>query len=167
MNELLDVIRSKKAVLFDLDGTLVDSMWMWYQIDVEYLGRFGLACPPDLQRNIEGMSFSETAVYFKETFGLPDSLEEIKQAWIDMSIEKYRTQVPLKKGAGRFLEFLKESGIQAGIATSNGREMVDAVLNSLGIAPFFQVIATGCGAGCLKNPLLFPGGGYGLPGGSR
>ena len=59
MNELLDVIRSKKAVLFDLDGTLVDSMWMWYQIDVEYLGRFGLACPPDLQRNIEGMSFSE------------------------------------------------------------------------------------------------------------
>lgn len=144
MNELLDVIRRKKAVLFDLDGTLVDSMWMWYQIDVEYLGRFGLACPPDLQRNIEGMSFSETAVYFKETFGLPDSLEEIKQAWIDMSIEKYRTQVPLKKGAGRFLEFLKESGIQAGIATSNGRDMVDVVLDALKIRSCFQVVVTAC-----------------------
>lgn len=141
---LLDIIRTKKAVLFDLDGTLVDSMWMWHQIDVEYLGRFGLSCPPELQRNIEGMSFSETAVYFKETFCLPDSLDEIKQAWIDMSIEKYRSQVPLKKGAGRFLEFLKESGIRAGIATSNGRDMVDVVLDALEIRPYFQVVTTAC-----------------------
>lgn len=143
-SSLLELVRTKKAVLFDLDGTLVDSMWMWYQIDVEYLGRFGLACPPDLQRKIEGMSFSETAVYFKETFHLPDTLEEIKQAWIDMSIEKYRTQVPLKKGAGRFLEFLRKSGIRAGIATSNGRDMVDVVLDALKIRPYFQVVTTAC-----------------------
>ena len=141
---LPDLIRMKKAVLFDLDGTLVDSMWMWHQIDVEYLGRFGISCPPDLQRNIEGMSFSETAVYFKETFCLPDSLYEIKQAWIDMSVEKYRSQVPLKKGAGRVLEFLKRSGILAGIATSNGRDMVDVVLDALDIRSYFQVVTTAC-----------------------
>ena len=58
-----------KAVLFDLDGTLVDSMWMWGAIDVEYLGRHGLTvCPGGLQQAIEGMSFSETAAYFKEQF---------------------------------------------------------------------------------------------------
>ena len=59
-----------KAVIFDLDGSLVDSMWMWYQIDVEYLGRFGLAVPDGLQKSIEGLSFSETAVYFKNRFGI-------------------------------------------------------------------------------------------------
>lgn len=137
-------LNRKKAVIFDLDGTLVDSMWMWKQIDIEYLGRFGYTCPPKLQKEIEGMSFSETAVYFKETFQIPDSLDEIKQAWIDMSIEKYRREVPLKKGVRRFLDYLKGNGIRAGIATSNGRAMVDVVLNSLEIEPYFQVITTAC-----------------------
>ncbi len=141
---LLPKIAAKKAILFDLDGTLVDSMWMWHEIDVEYLGRFGYDCPPELQKVIEGMSFTETAVYFKERFRIPDSLEQIKQAWIDMSIEKYRMEVPLKKGARRFLEYLRQSGIRAGIATSNGRDMVDAVLEALEITSFFQVIITAC-----------------------
>ena len=68
------MLQNKKAVIFDLDGTLVDSMWMWKAIDIEYLGRYGLDLPPTLQKDIEGMSFSETAVYFKETFQIPESL---------------------------------------------------------------------------------------------
>ena len=144
MNKIVRLLQHKDAVIFDLDGTLVDSMWMWKQIDIEYLGRFGYTCPPELQKEIEGMSFSETAVYFKETFQIPDSLDEIKQAWIDMSIEKYRREVPLKKGVRRFLDYLKGNGIRAGIATSNGRAMVDVVLNSLEIEPYFQVITTAC-----------------------
>lgn len=139
-----ELLKGKEAVIFDLDGTLVDSMWMWKQIDIEYLGRFGYECPPQLQKEIEGMSFSETAVYFKEKFQIPDSLEEIKQCWVDMSIEKYRCQVPMKKGGRRFLSYLKENGFRAGIATSNGRAMVDAVLHSLDMEAFFQVITTAC-----------------------
>lgn len=142
--KLPGLLKGKEAVIFDLDGTLVDSMWMWKQIDIEYLGRFGYECPPQLQKEIEGMSFSETAVYFKEKFQIPDSLDEIKQCWIDMSIEKYRCQVPMKKGARRFLSYLKENGFRAGIATSNGRAMVDAVLHSLDMESFFQVITTAC-----------------------
>ena len=80
-------INQKKAVIFDLDGTLVDSMWMWKAIDIEYLARYDLECPDDLQREIEGMSFSETASYFKRRFGLGDSLDEIKDAWVRMSID--------------------------------------------------------------------------------
>ncbi|MDO4268636.1 MAG: HAD family hydrolase, partial [Eubacteriales bacterium] len=71
-------------------------------------------------------------------------LEEIKESWISMSLEKYRSQVPLKPGAGQLLEYLKERRIPAGIATSNGRAMVDAVLESLGIRSYFQVVATAC-----------------------
>ena len=132
------------AVIFDLDGTLVDSMWMWKAIDIEYLGRRNLECPEDLQKKIEGMSFSETAAYFKERFHLPDSLEEIKAEWTRMSLDKYKHQVPLKPGAGHFLQLLKEHGIPMGIATSNGQAMVDGVLDSLGIRPFFQTVATAC-----------------------
>lgn len=99
-----------KAVIFDLDGTLVDSMWMWEDIDIEYLGRYGLSCPEDLQKAIEGMSFTETAVYFKERFGLPDSIEEIKEAWIAMSLEKYEKEVPLNREHGNFWRSLQPEG---------------------------------------------------------
>lgn len=137
-------LAGKKAFLFDLDGTLVDSMWMWGAIDVEYLGRFGLECPPDLQKSIEGMSFSETAAYFKKRFNLKASLEEIKSDWISMSIEKYRNQVFPKQGAEAFLAYAAEQNIKMAICTSNGREMVDAVLSSLKLAGYFDCIITGC-----------------------
>lgn len=138
------MLEGKKAVIFDLDGTLVDSMWMWLEIDIEYLGKFGHSCPEDLQKTIEGMSFSETAVYFKERFGIPDSLEEIKADWIKMSLDKYKYQVPLKKGAGEFLAWLKARHIKMGIATSNGMDMVNAVLESLHIKDYFDCVATAC-----------------------
>ena len=137
-------LRDADAVLFDLDGTLVDSMWMWKEIDIEYLGRFGYTCPPDLQKIIEGMSFSETAAYFKERFSLPMTLEEIKECWSQMAMDKYRTQVPLKPGALEFLRYCKDQGIATGIATSNGRPIVDAVIEALQIGEYFQEVATAC-----------------------
>lgn len=139
-----------EAVLFDLDGTLVDSMWMWGAIDVEYLGRHGLTLPKDLQKAIEGMSFSETAVYFKKRFSLPEPLEEIKAEWIAMSKEKYAHEVSLKPGAREFLEYLKSHGYKAGIATSNGRELLNAVVEGQGLSPYFQCLMTSCEAGAGK-----------------
>lgn len=138
------MLNKKKAVIFDLDGTLVDSMWMWKDIDIEFLKDYGYECPDDLQKAIEGMSFSETAAYFKERFRLPLALEEIKAIWTEMSLNKYRHEVPLKQGVREFLQYLKDRGLKAGIATSNGREMVDAVIASLNIGPYFQVITTAC-----------------------
>lgn len=139
-----NLLNGKKAILFDLDGTLVDSMWMWKQIDIEFLGRFGYECPDDLQKSIEGMSFSETAVYFKERFQIPWSLDEIKACWTQMSIDKYRYEVPLKSGVKEFLKYCKENKIRTGIATSNGRDMVDAVVESLQIGPYLDEIVTAC-----------------------
>ena len=70
------------AVIFDLDGTLVDSMWMWKSIDMEYLAAKKVSIPEDLeafQDELEGMGFTETAKFFKERFQIEDSLEEIKE----------------------------------------------------------------------------------------
>lgn len=140
----MKMLRNKKAVIFDLDGTLVDSMWMWRDIDIEYLARFNIPFPEDLQEEIEGKSFSETAVYFKERFNIPDSLEEIKETWNRMAYDKYTKEVFLKKGALEFLSYCKSHGILMGIATSNSRELVDSTVKSLEVEEYFSCIMTAC-----------------------
>ncbi len=132
------------AVIFDLDGTLVDSMWMWKTIDIEYLARFGLEFPLDLQENIEGMSFSETAAYFKKRFELKDSLDQIKSDWNQMAWDKYKDEVPLKDGVREFLEYLKQNNIPMGIATSNSRELVDLIIDKHQLSAYFTSIRTSC-----------------------
>ncbi len=133
-----------QAVIFDLDGTLVDSMWMWKDIDIIYLKQYGITLPESLQKDIEGMSYTETATYFKETFQLPKTLDEIKQDWYDMAHEKYAHEVPLKEGALEFLHLLKKKGIRTGIATSNGIGLVEAVMNALNLYDYIDVVRTAC-----------------------
>lgn len=133
-----------EAVIFDLDGSMVDSMWIWRSIDIEYLGKFGISLPENLQACIEGMSFSETAAYFKERFHLPDDLDTIKADWNRMAWDKYACEVPVKEGVTELLEFCMAQGIKAGIATSNSRELVENVVNVHGLNPYFGCIMTGC-----------------------
>lgn len=105
------MLENINAVLFDLDGTLVDSMWMWKAVDEEFLAMKGLDMPENLeefQQELEGMGFTETAAYFKERFALPDSLETIKSTWVAMAEHKYCHEIPLKKGVREFLGYLKE-----------------------------------------------------------
>ena len=68
------MLTNKKAVIFDLDGTLVDSMWIWKEIDIRFLGTYGLTVPEGLNDLLEGFSFHETAKYFKKHFPLPLSI---------------------------------------------------------------------------------------------
>lgn len=138
------MLENTKAVIFDLDGTLVDSMWMWKDIDIEYLGQFGIELPQNLQINIEGMSFSETAAYFKEKFMIPDPISKIKDDWNSMARDKYANEVPMKQGAIEFLNHLKELGIKTGIATSNSMELVKLILQAHDIEHYFDSIHTSC-----------------------
>lgn len=133
-----------KAVIFDVDGTLIDSMWIWKQVDIEFLGKRGIPLPERLQMEIEGMSYSETAIYFKERFNLPESLEEIKEEWRLMAEDYYKWHIQLKSGAKDFLKLLYDKGLTLGIATSNSRELVDCMLANHGIRKYFSNIRTSC-----------------------
>ncbi len=133
-----------EAVIFDLDGSMVDSMWIWRSIDIEYLGKFGITLPDNLQACIEGMSFSETAAYFKERFDLPDDLETIKADWNRMAKDKYAHEVPVKEGVKELLAYCKEHGIKAGIATSNSKELVESVVRAHQMESCFGCIMTAC-----------------------
>ena len=138
------ILNQIEAVLFDLDGTLVDSLWVWKEIDIEYLGRFGIVPPLGLQEDIGGMSFTETAAYIKERFEIPDSVEQMKEDWNRMAWDKYTHEVPLKKGVPEFLALCREKGIRLGIATSNSRLLVENILRAHGLEGVFDCIVTGC-----------------------
>lgn len=131
------------AVIFDLDGSLVDSMWMWKAIDIEYLRDHGIEAPATLQKDIGGRSFFETAVYFKERFGLQDTIEQIGDDWNRMAWDKYTHEVPLKDGVSEFLELCDNKGIKLGIASSNSTELIEQVLASHGIKDKFMSVKSG------------------------
>lgn len=132
------------ALIFDLDGTLVDSMGIWHDIDVEYLARFGLSVPDDLQKEIEGMCFLDTAKYFKKRFNISDDLDDIMKAWNDMTEYKYSHSVPLKDGVLKLLEFGRSKGYKLGIATSNSRKLTELLLEAKGLTNTFDYVLTGC-----------------------
>jgi len=138
------MMQNKDAVIFDLDGSLVDSMWIWRDIDIEYVGRFGIELPDNLQEELEGKSFSETADYFKERFPIPDSVEQIKADWNRMAWDKYLNEVPLKPGIPEFLDGCRRNGIKLGIATSNSRELVENIAKVHNLRDYFSCIMTAC-----------------------
>jgi len=132
-----------EAVIFDLDGTLLDSMQVWKNIDIDFLGKREITPPPDLSSQIEGMSFHQTATFFKELFLLSESIEEIQGIWHSMAFDKYKNEIKLKDGAFEFLTMLKSKNVKLGIATSNSRELAETCLISLDIIHMFDVIITG------------------------
>ncbi|MGL4570123.1 MAG: HAD family hydrolase [Clostridium sp.] len=129
-----------KAAIFDLDGTLIDSMSLWDQIDIDYLGSKNIAVPSNLNDEISHLSFNQVALYFKETFSLEDSLDEIKDTWNSMAHTHYSSNIHLKKGVLQFLKFLKESNIKIGLATSNSTELLEASLKFNNIYDYFDEI---------------------------
>lgn len=128
------------AVIFDFDGTLVDSMWMWRQIDIEFLGERGIALPEDLQERIEGMSFNETAKEFQKIFSLKETVEELTSIWNQMAYKKYESEITLKPGAKDFIKRAKSMGLKLGIASSNSIELITVATHSLGIHEYFDDI---------------------------
>lgn len=139
------MLTDKDAIIFDFDGTLADSMWIWTSIDDDYLNKYKLKKPEHFHEAMEGMSYREAAQYFLRVFPqLPYTIEEIMQEWSEMANEKYFTQVFLKDGAREFLSHIKERGMKTGIATSNAREIVVDTLEVMGVSGYFDSIHSAC-----------------------
>lgn len=135
-----DLLKGIKAVIFDFDGTLADSMWMWPSIDEDYLKKFGIECPETLHTELEGKSPNECAKYFQEKFNINESEEAMMDAWNEMAAYNYEHKVFLKPGIESFLKKLKENGIKIGIGSSNFKELVVSALKNNGVLEYIDSI---------------------------
>lgn len=135
-------ISDYKAAVFDFDGTIIDSMNLWSDIDVEYLARFGHVPEPSLHDDIEGMSSLEMAVYFREKYGINQTDEEMIRDWIDMSVYKYRYELSLKPYAREFISYLRGKGLKLAIATSTEEDIIIPCLRERGLMDYFDALAT-------------------------
>ena len=140
-----------KAYIFDLDGTLLDSMGVWLNIDIEFLEKRGLAVPDDYFDKISSMGFSQIAAYTIERFGLPDTVEGLLQEWSDMAAHAYGHTVQMKPHAKEYLFALKERGARLAIATSAIPDLCDLALRAHGIYDWFNVICKCNEVGCGKS----------------
>ncbi len=141
--EAARMLQDIDGIIFDLDGTLVDSMWIWPSIDDDFLAKYGLTGqePDTFHEGMAGLSYTEVAQYFLDLFpSLPLNKEEIMDEWMEMAHDKYMTQVTPKKGVTAFIRSMKARGKKIGIATSNDLSLTMDTLQALGIMDLFDSV---------------------------
>lgn len=131
-----------KAVIFDLDGTLVNSSYVWSDIDKKFLGKRSIPVPEDYYKQISAMNFSQAAVFTKELFSLPDTVEDICKEWFDMAEYEYANNVTLIKGADTLLAELKSKGVKIALATASSKKLYEPVLKHNNIYDYFDFFAS-------------------------
>ena len=130
-----------KAVIFDMDGTLIDSTGLWHEIDSKFFAKRNMEIPQDYAQKIVHLGLRQAAELTRELYGIKESPDEIIHEWRQMAIDMYRDEVELKDGSLELLNLFKENNIQMAIATANDEELYMPCINRLGIGEYFAFIA--------------------------
>ena len=126
---------------FDLDGTLLDSNGIWLDIDRDFLARHGISpVPEDYTEYVTHHSFPDAAAYTRRRFGLDMPEEEICRAWLDMALEAYSHQLPLKPGAGEYVRRAVQRGERCALLSSCMPELCRAALARHRLEGYFRQI---------------------------
>ncbi len=142
--------------VFDLDGTLLDSMPYWSDLGARYLRTLGFVPPADLGRILAGLTMTEGAEYVRSTFGIAKTTEEIVEEIYGLVRQAYAEEIQAKPGLKAFLERLKKAGVQMCIATASEAGLAESALKRLGLWDYFSfVLDCGeCGSG-KRSPDIF------------
>lgn len=135
-------LKNIEGAVFDLDGTLLDSSWVWEKVDEKFLGDRGFQVSDDYVDEISPLGAERAAVYTIERFGLNEDKDDIVREWIEMAKKEYATEVVCKPYAKEFLEELHKLNIKMAVATSSDRELFMKTLEREGILKYFQKIVT-------------------------
>lgn len=131
-----------RGAIFDLDGVLLDSLGIWYDLGARYIFSMGMQPVSGMSETLFSMSMEQGAVYLKRTFGLEKSEEEIIADLEQILMDYYCKEVPAKEGAKELLAFLQEQGVKMAAATSSPRLHVTEALKRLGLLSHMQEIYT-------------------------
>jgi HAD superfamily hydrolase (TIGR01509 family) len=131
-----------KGAVFDLDGTLLDSMPIWETVAIDYLKSLGIKPDADIYKAVRSMSIQQACEHFCAVYGLTLSREEITDGINGMIEDFYFHRAPLKTGVKEALELLKSRGVTLCIATATDRYLVEAALRRTGIDGYFGKIFT-------------------------
>ncbi|MEG0779206.1 MAG: HAD family phosphatase [Oscillospiraceae bacterium] len=142
--------------IFDLDGTLLDSMFIWDGVGEAYLRSRGLTPEPGLNEKFKVMSILQAAEYYRSHYGITDSVETIIAGVNGRITHLYTDEVGLKPGVAQLLHRLREKGVALCVATATDRHLVEAALRRTGIFDCFQAIFTCTEVGFGKDsPVIF------------
>lgn len=133
---------SIQGVIFDLDGTLLDSMGVWHMVDHMFLARRGIPYPPDYDKELQPLNYKQAAAYTKRRFGLSETEEEIIAEWDERVSAAYAGGLPLKPGAADFLRRLHGRGVKIALATASSRSLYELGLKANGVYGMFDAFAT-------------------------
>ena len=131
------------AYIFDLDGTLLDSMGLWEEVDTQFLKKRGIiVTPTDYKKAILAMDFKEAAAYTIARFGLRESADEIMREWREAAVFAYGHTVRLKPYAIEYLKSLRALGAAMAVATSLSADLYAPALHANGISGFFASVVS-------------------------
>ncbi|MDE6594973.1 MAG: HAD family phosphatase, partial [Oscillospiraceae bacterium] len=129
-------------IIFDMDGTLLDSLSVWADSDREFLAGLGFEYDPAHSLAMKKMHFDSACEYLVKEFSLPFSAEETGKRILEIVEEHYINSVPLKEGVEEFLAAAYKSGVKMCIATSNKKTLAEASLNAKGIMEYMEFVIT-------------------------
>ncbi len=145
-----------KGAIFDVDGTLLDTMPMWDAVGDLYLASKGIMARPDLREILFKMTVTEGAVYMKEAYNLEESIQEIMDGTTKLAKVFYEEEAPLKAGVRETLQVLEENNVIMAVATASDVSYVQKAFKRLGIFKYFKNIVSCEEVGVGKeSPLVF------------
>ena len=144
----------KRFAIFDMDGTLIDSMKFWKNLASEYLSSKGITqVSEEILQKIKPMTMSESAALFQEVFGLSGDVEAEMNAVMD---EHYRNDIPLKNGVRAYLDMLHRKGVRMCVASATAEQLMESCLSRLEIRDYFAFLLSCETVGAGKSsPLVY------------
>lgn len=133
---------SFKGAIFDLDGTLLDSMWIWHEVDDTYLRSKGKVPEKDLSRKLSKKGMMESVFYFQQQYDIQEPADQMASDLWGLAEYAYRYKAKLKPNVYNFVKELNHRGIQCVVATASDKNFTKAALERCGVANCFENIIT-------------------------
>lgn len=147
--KIVNALANAKAIIWDLDGTIIDSLDVWPAVDKAFCDALNIEYPSvDWSlHEVHGMSFTDLCAYTVKTRGLSLTPEECCQMKLDAAVKLYRDKMSLTPAVGHFIHYAADRGIKMAIATSIHRDLLDAFLEANKIPIEYSVTSDEVGIG--------------------